>query len=73
MCCTVPRPSPLAGAGREGSFDTSTPRCPTGQVMLGLAFQRYSSTQGSNPVLTGVINSMTAVCGVPKTNGVCAK
>lgn len=40
--------------------------------MLGLAFQRYSPTLGANPTLIGVINGMTAVCGVPKTTGVCA-
>ncbi|KAL4441880.1 hypothetical protein ABPG77_003796 [Micractinium sp. CCAP 211/92] len=62
----------LGGAGREGSLTTSTAKCPTGQVLLGLAFQRYSPTLGSNPTLNGVINSMIAVCGVPKTTGVCA-
>ncbi|KAL4433915.1 hypothetical protein ABPG75_000356 [Micractinium tetrahymenae] len=62
----------LGGAGREGSFTASTATCPTGQIMLGLAFQRYSPTLGSNPVLNGVINSVTAVCGVPSTTGACA-
>ncbi len=69
---THPTAYPLAGAGREGSLTTSTAKCPTGQVLLGLAFQRYSPTLGSNPTLNGVINSMIAVCGVPKTTGVCA-
>ncbi len=62
----------FSAAGRPGDNSKNTPRCPQGTVMLGLSPRRYSATLGSNSVLTGILNNITAVCGVPKTTGVCA-
>ncbi|KAL4433916.1 hypothetical protein ABPG75_000357 [Micractinium tetrahymenae] len=62
----------LGTAGRTGAVVTSTIKCPAGTVMLGLNPKRYSATLGTSAVLTGLLNSITANCGVPKTTGVCA-
>ncbi|KAL4433922.1 hypothetical protein ABPG75_000363 [Micractinium tetrahymenae] len=62
----------LANAGRPGAFTTTTSPCPSGTVLLGFSPRRYSVALGSSSILTGVLNNITAVCGVPTTTGVCA-
>lgn len=41
-------------------------------MLLGLNPKRYTVTLGSSSTLNGLLNSITANCGVPKTTGVCA-